>query len=131
MRMKMKRIIAMACMIVFALSSPVLATPKWLDEWIEPTTNQTGDATVITGSGFLYGVMVSTDGTNDVTFNAVYDDSATTSTNRRLFAKDVVFSASKETVTIDFRIPIPYNNGVTIDLTTAGTVNYMLYKRDR
>lgn len=97
------------------------------DPHIEMSAVKTADGTVFSGSGFLYGIIVNTDGTNDVTLNGLYDNTAASGT--RLLPTDLVVAGEVVTAAIDFNPPLVYNVGVTMDLTTAGTTNIMFYYR--
>jgi len=108
----------------------LIASLVWAGSWVVPSTEKTADANaIITGEGYFHGIAVATDGTNSVTF-VVYD--ALTATGTKLMPDWVVTtSASNRYQTISFNPPIHFNTGLTVDITTTGTVSYMTYTSDQ
>ena len=97
------------------------------EDWQAAPSRQTDDATIHTGVGWLYGIWVETDGTNDVTVT-IYDNTAASGTK---IGNTFTVEASKRFRAIDFgnSTPVPFNTGLTVDVTTAGTVEYTVFYR--
>jgi hypothetical protein len=84
---------------------------------------------VYSGDSWLYGLVVGTDGTNSVTIT-VYD--ALTATGTKAFPDWVVTTSSSNRMSvISFDPPLVMGTGITVDITTGGTVNYVVYYRSR
>ncbi|MHC4753480.1 MAG: hypothetical protein ACYTFW_26920 [Planctomycetota bacterium] len=68
------------------------------------SSTQTIDASVVTGTGYLYGISCKTDGTNAVTFQ-IYDNT-------------------------EWDPPLPFATGVYVDITSSdATPDYVVYYR--
>lgn len=106
-----------------------LALCGFMTDHMVPTTEQTADALILTGSGYLYGIMVATDGTNAVTVD-IYDSTDNSGT---VFVPTFVIptSATDRARTLSFNPPVPYSQGVYVDITCAGTLSYVGYYRSR
>jgi len=99
------------------------------EDWVRQSGIKTSSQTAVSGAGYLYGIMVSTDGTNDVTVVS-YDNTAATGT--KLHPDWVVTtSASNRAQVLGFDPPVAFNNGVYVSVTTGGTVSYAVYYRAR
>jgi hypothetical protein len=115
-------------LLVLSLSSVGYAFEP--EEWMENTTTQTADAATLTGTGYLYGFVFDTDGTNDVTFD-IYDNTSGSGTKLVPTTIEVTTSSTNRISTLSFEPPLAFNTGVYVDLTTAGAVGYMVYYRMR
>lgn len=87
---------------------------------------QTADATILSGSGYFKQIIVMPDGTNDVTVS-VYDNTA--SSGKELlptltFAGDGGPQASPP-------VWIAVDTGIRVDITTVGTVAYVVLYRNK
>lgn len=91
--------------------------------WGKGTIGNTADALCATGTGYLRGILVHTDGTNAVTL-AVYDNTAASGT--KLFSTwTVTTSATNRTSAIEFtEQECPFYTGIYVDVTTSGTVTF-------
>jgi hypothetical protein len=97
------------------------------ETYIIPSTSQSGDYTGISGAGYFAGITVITDGTNSVTVD-IYDNTALSGT--KLIPTWVVpTSSTLRSQTYNLDPMVPFNNGLGVDVTTAGTVTFMLYYR--
>lgn len=119
----MKRIIvSVGIALCLAMMGIVHAAPR---ELCDVSTQQTADATILTGGGYFHGIAVVTDGTNSVTVN-VYDNTAGSGT--KLIPDWVVTSSSANRAqTYSVYPPIRVTTGIYVDITTAGSVKYMVY----
>jgi hypothetical protein len=95
----------------------------------EPTTTsgeQTADATILTGSGYFKQIVIMPDGSNDVTVT-IYDNTASSGTKvlpTLTFAGDGGAQASPP-------VWVAVNTGIRVDITTAGTVAYVVLYREQ
>ena len=91
----------------------------------------TADGAITSGSGYLKGIIVHTDGANSVTVD-VYDN-ASAASGSKLFSSWVVTSgASDRTSTLGFNgQECPYFSGMYVDITTGGsaTLDFYFYSR--
>ena len=119
-----------ALLILLLLSVPVMAfEPEYMD-----VKNYEGaaaiDALVFTGSGYFYGIVCQTDGTNSVTFAV---DDSTDGTGTPLHA-DIICttSATARTCVYGFDPPIPFSTGLYVNLTsTDPTPDYSVFYRGK
>jgi hypothetical protein len=90
------------------------------------SVGNTADAAITTGSGYLKGIIISTDSANSVTF-AVYDNTA--ASGSKLFSTlTVTTSTANRVTTLSFDgHECPYSTGIYVDITTAGSVSYDVY----
>lgn len=90
-----------------------------------PTSLYTTDQVVYAGRANFYGIIMQTDGVNDVTVT-VYDSLTAAGTT---LMPEITFVADSDapTRTIGFNIPIKCYNGIYVDITTSGTVSYKVY----
>jgi hypothetical protein len=91
------------------------------------SSEQTADAAITTAGGYLSGIMVITDGTNSVTVD-IYDN-ATAASGTQLIPQWVIpSSTTSRAATLSFGgVGLKFYNGVYVDVTTSGTVKYMVY----
>ena len=121
----MKRFI---CILIalFLLTSPALAFQP--EEWVHQSAQYTADQNaIVTGGGYLYGIVFGTDDANDITAIKVYDN--TTATGTQLLPQFIVTSESGLKM-IWFAEPVAFSTGISIDITLgAGNAYYMVYYR--
>jgi len=90
---------------------------------------KTADALILTGNGWLYGIVAATDGTNAVTFKTYNNTEASgTKVHPDWIATT---SATNRMSAISFDPPLIMTNGIYVDITTAGTVSYVVYYRSQ
>jgi len=128
----MKRLLAAIILLIFGfIFLTQAATPAHAfmpPEWCQQSDEKTADAAIDTGGGFFYGIEVMTDGTNAVTID-VYDNTAASGT--KLIPTWVVTTSATDRRQTFNRFPsVPYSTGIYVDITTSGTVKYMLYYRE-
>jgi len=112
--------------VILAAAIIAFSATVWAGSALKSIGN-TGDAAITSGTGYLKGIIVHTDGTNSVTL-AVYDNATAASGNKLLSTVTVTTSASNRTTTIDFKdFECPYFAGIYVDVTTSGTVTYDVY----
>lgn len=98
-------------------------TPKL---WMKVSTDNTADATIQTKAGYFYGMIVHTDGSWPVTVNAYDNDTSAAGT--KIVASWIVTSSSTDrTQSMDYDPPVPYEVGIHVDISTAGTVSYDVF----
>lgn len=91
------------------------------------SVGKTADAAITSGTGWLKGIIIHTDGTNSVTL-AVYDHASAASGSKLFSTLTVTTSSANRATTISFDDrECPYFNGIYVDITTAGTVTYDVY----
>jgi hypothetical protein len=121
----MKRLFVAILMVLFVLSVPANAFEP--GEWATNSGQKTADTKILTGAGYLYGIMVVTDGTNAVTVD-VYDNTAGSGT-LAVPSWTVTTSATDRAQFLPLNIPVGVDNGIYVDITTAGTVKYNVFYR--
>ena len=93
--------------------------------YVIQSAEKSADASIYDGPCLFYGLVIATDGTNDVTID-VYDNTAASGT--KLLPTIVIpTSADIRYETIWFGKPVWCKTGIYVDITTAGTVAYMAY----
>ena len=91
------------------------------------SVGKTEDAAITSGTGYLKGIIVHTDGTNAVTFD-VYDNASAASGSKLFSTLTVTTSSTDRVRTISFGDnECLYVNGIYVNITTAGTVTYDVY----
>ena len=88
---------------------------------------KTADALIYTGTGYLYGIVAATDGTNSVTFKT-YDNTTASGTKAHPDWIAVTSSTNRMAV-LSFDPPLVMATGIYIDITTSGAVSYVAYYR--
>jgi len=119
----MKRIIII-CAVLVLMASPAFAFRPM--EPADSSGEKTADATILTGSGFFKQIIVMPDGTNDVTVS-IYDNTASSGTEvlpTLTFAGDGGPQASPP-------VWVSVDTGIRVDVTTAGTVAYVVLYRSK
>lgn len=121
----MKRALTI-CMIagLFALLTighPLALQTTWNGKTVDISSAGFGSASseVVRGKGLFYGIVVVTDGTNDVTL-AVYDGTSTS--GKRLIAPNLVISgtAFKSGWAHSIDPPVTYDTGIYVSVSVAG-----------
>jgi hypothetical protein len=95
---------------------------------IASPSTQTADAAVMNNAGYLKGFLITPDGTNAVTIT--FYDNASAASGTQL-TPDMTFAGDGGTQGITFPAYVQCKNGIYADITTAGTVEYTVYYRDR
>ena len=115
----MKKIL-LSCILFFSLSFNIMA---------ETSDIETGDKLIYTGKGLLGGIVLVLDGTNSVTVS-IYDG---TSSSGRALTPPMIFTTSSTTRIGAFGIDPSesFKDGLYVDITTAGTVSYIVYYEER
>jgi len=106
-------------------------------EWVVPSSMLTASGSVASPAGYLYKVMIVTDGTNDVTLN-LYDSYLKYRTQAvvgtTLIASPITINAAatfQQVQTISWYPPLAYSSGVFASPSSAGTFKLMFYYRER
>ena len=111
-------------LILLILLVPSIALAFDPGSWANTSGEQTADATIMTGSGYFHQIVVMPDGTNDVTVS-IYDNTASSGTEflpTLTFAGDGGPQASPP-------VWVRAGTGIRVDVTTAGTVGYVVLFR--
>lgn len=117
----MKKIF-MALVLVFVLAFGVYAADR-----IEYSAAQTGDALIITGRVEFHGITITGDGTNVITVDV--HDGTTTGGEKIAPTLNFAQSAASKTQTYGVSPPVACSTGIYVNVTTAGTVSYVVYYR--
>ena len=119
----MKKTCVFSMLLLLVASGAMAFQPP---EWMHQTATLTADSAAVSGEGYIYGIVVVTDGTNAPTF-AVYDNTAASGTK---IVPDLVLAATPRVQTLSLDPAVAFSNGVYVDLTLGGgTVAYMVYYR--
>lgn len=122
----MKRFI-LALIICLVFGSAYAFEPK---DWMDKSAVNTADAAIATGTGWFYGFVIYTDGTNSVTVD-IYDNTSGTGTK---LAPSIVCQTSSTNRTCVFGadVGIVFNTGLYIDITSSdATPDYVVYYRSK
>lgn len=119
---KMKKIILIC---IFCLI-PCIAFAWTPEEWSQSSNEKTADSLILTGEGFFHQLLITPDGTNDVTV-IFYNNTAASGTE---FLQTMTFAGDGGTQATP-PVWIYVNNGIYIDITTAGTVGYTILFRKK
>lgn len=122
--MKIKRFILFISLILFLA---VFGCPDgFAGEWSKQSAEKTADAAITTSGGLFHGIAVITDATNSVTVS-IYDN-ATAASGTELIPTWIVTTSARDRIqAYSINPPVRYYNGVYVDITTSGTVTYMVY----
>jgi hypothetical protein len=126
----MKKLLLVVLSAILILSVPASLVAFRPGEWMNYSAVKTADALIHTGGGYVYGIIVATDGTNDVTVKT-YDNTSAAGTKLH---PDMVCttSSSNRMCVLGFSPPVPYSTGVYVDVTlAAGAVAYTVYYRKK
>lgn len=119
----MKRYLILLAFVVFVAAA--FMPPQG---FVEPGSVLTSDGAAATEQGFLYGLVIMSDGTNAVTVDGY--DNGTDASGTSIFPTWTT-NASSTAQSITWDPPVAYYNGLFFDFTCAGTFKAMIYKRDR
>lgn len=122
----MKRVLLATLMIVL-IAVPSMAFKPPGDEYSFSSGQQTADAAIVSGTGFLYGIIAVTDGTNAATV-VVYDNTAASGT-KLVPDWPVTTSATDRIQYLPINPPVTFQDGVYVDITSAGTFKYVVLYR--
>lgn len=87
---------------------------------------KTADALIITGAAVFDGLIVQTDGSNNVTFT-IYDNTSATGT--KITPTSLTVTGSSQSWALSYDPPVGCSTGIYVDITTAGTVAYQVLYR--
>lgn len=119
----------LALIVSLSLFAFALNAGAWSDRYMQQTATKTADAACMSVAGYFYGVMVITDGTNSVAVD-IYDNTSGSGT-KLIPTWTVTTSAASRAATLSMEPPIACNTGIYVDITTAGTVSYIVYYREQ
>jgi hypothetical protein len=111
---------------VLVLGSFVLLGYKYKPKNMRISSVYTGYQLVYTGSGLLWGVIISKDGSSPITTFDIYDNTTATGT-KMIPTMYFPTSGTDRASSIGFGLAIPFSTGLYVDLTCAGTVSYVVY----
>lgn len=99
------------------------------DLYVVSSGEKSASALVQTGPAFFFGVAITTDGSNSVTM-AIYDN---TEGSGDKICPDLVApaSATNRVYTFEANPPVGANEGIYVDVTCAGTYDYVVYFRSQ
>jgi hypothetical protein len=83
----------------------------------ELSTNYQTSTAIISGKVAFGGIVIKTDGTNDITLN-IYDN--TTNSGKRLIPPNSVISGSAKVWALGYDPPIKCSNGIYVEVSVAG-----------
>jgi hypothetical protein len=100
----------------------ILGSRKYIPK--RKTSPASASAAAVTGNCIFYGIMVRTDGTNNVTLN-LYDNTGASGT--LILPSSLVIDGSARIASIGDDSGLPITNGIYVDVTCAGTCSYQVY----
>jgi len=122
----MKKFLCLALLAVF-LALPVYAySPA---DYADYSSVYTADQTsIVAAPGYFFGLAVMTDGTNSCTI-VTYDNTANSGSNKLHPDWVVTTSATERAKVFSPSVPVAFNTGISVDITTAGTCSYQVLYR--
>lgn len=117
----MKKIICIILVLVFCGIAYAEFDPQL---WAFSSNEKTADALIYTGRCYFHQLIITPDGTNDVTVS-FYDNTAGSGTE---FLETMTFAGDGGTKATP-PVWIKLNTGIYIDVTTVGTVGYTVLFR--
>ena len=123
-----KKILALIMSLFILAGSSVWAySPPWM---LYSTIYTTDTAAVYSGDCWLYGLLMATDGVNDVTIE-IYD--SLTNAGTQVFPDWIATTSSTNRMSvISFDPPLRMVNGISVDITLgAGSASYVVYYREQ
>lgn len=117
-----KRILVFAAMLLFIFSSIAIAFDS-----SGQSAEKTASAAITSGAAVFHGLVVMSDGTNEITVNG-YDN--TSNSGKKLFPTwTVTTSSSNRAQALSIMPPVKCTVGIYIEVTVGGggTVAYMAY----
>ena len=119
----MKRFLVLLIGLAFIVAPVSVGLADYPWKSLNRTAEQTADAAAVTGAGHFGGIIIATDGSNDVTVD-IYDNTAASGNN---IIPTVVCKGSSRIHAIGIDPPTPFFTGVYVDITCAGTLSYIVY----
>lgn len=116
----MKRILT-ALLIVLFLSTGVFA-----GEWMKQSTQLDDDAAITIKEGVFHGVIIISDSSDYIDMD-IYDNATEASGTKLIPTVRITTSSTDRIQTISLSPPVRFYNGIYVDITTNGTVKYMIY----
>lgn len=116
--MKIKKIIIA---LIFLMVLPLIGSA----DGIEYSAVQSGDALIVTGNVEFHGITITGDGTNSITVDI--HNGTTVSGEKITPTLNFVQSSSAKTQVYGVSPPVNCNTGIYINVTTAGTISYVVY----
>ena len=118
--MKKTWVLGLVISCLIGLSSMAFGQPLY----VAPSAEQTGDVSITTGEGYFHGILIGC--ASGVTVD-VYDNTA--ASGRKLMPT-LYFpgSATNQSHSVDMgSAGVFYNKGIYVDVTTTGTLRYIVY----
>jgi len=99
------------------------------EEYCYSSNSKAASAQICDGAGFFYGIVLTTDGTNDATIT-FYDSLTATGTE---FFPETVFATSADLRDHKILLPFPvnFNTGCYIKMAGTGVKYAVLYRKKR
>ena len=123
----MKKYLAVALIVLLAAGGVIAAQ---LTPYSVVSAVKTADAliyTVPSGRSVLFdGIVVQTDGTNDITFD-IHDNTSAAGT--KIIPTSLKVKGTSETFALSYDPPVKCGTGIYVNLTTSGTVAYVVLYR--
>lgn len=116
----MKKVFCAAVIIGLLFASPVFGQEK-----LWPSALKSADALIYTGETMFCGIAATGDGTNAITFDV--HDGTTTGGAKVIPTWNVPQSASSKTQAFNMFPCVQMLSGVYVNITTTGTVEYVVY----
>ena len=92
---------------------------------VQQSDSETASALIYTGACNFHGIIVCTDGTNDITLN-IYDNIAGSGT--KIIPETIIpTSADIRSQHIKFPTPVKCSTGLYVTVSGSGTESYMVY----
>ena len=124
----MKRLFKTFLMVALAVMLSTTVAYSFTPDYVLPTATKTASAACVTVPGYLYGIMIITDGTNAVTVD-IYDNASAASGTKLIPSWIITTSATNRMQTLTLPNPVAADNGIYVNTSTSGTVAYMIYYR--
>jgi len=122
----MKKAILIFCLLALLVPANVLARSNIMEFPCTSSTEQTGSALLLTGTGVFYGILVMTDGTNAVTVD-IYDNTSAAGTAKFIPTWVVPTSATDRAKSAWIAPGHSITTGIYVNITCSGTVKYKVY----
>lgn len=94
---------------------------------VQVSVEGTTSSAIVSGASVFHGLVMETDGINDVTF-AVYN--GTSAAGTLITTSSLKITGSDNWNVLDSVLPIGCANGIYVDVTCSGTYKYMVYYDD-
>lgn len=126
----MRRKLSVMVMVALCICAGVAFAFMPPQSFMAPTAVKTADGAAVTAPGWLYGILATSDGTNDITV-VLYDNASAASGTVLAPTWMIATTSDNRSHYISFEPPLVLNNGLYVDVTTAGAVSYVVYYRTR